>query len=458
MPELPGPEAFMSYRSFRFLQASDFRLDAVPHGLTEVADHLRDILLDAPYTAARGVFDTALAERVDFLLLVGNILQPNLTGPRGTAFLVEQFQRLAERGIRVYWAGGHSDPPEAWPTAIALPENVHFFPKDRVTDFLHSCDGSPLVRIVGASLGSRTLHPAEFMPDPVGLFSIGVVCGDMATAALQSHSAGLGNDATKKNVPETHPPKSNVLEVHPGEDDGQESRPLRGIHYWALGGRAEQATLFNSPGIAHYSGTPQGRSPQELGPHGCTLVQVDDDGRARMTFVPTGAMEWLHETVLIDPAMRREGLEAALAQRTGELREESKVDRLVTWSIGGGGPLLAELRRGKLRGELLDWLRIEHGLSSPVVWPVGIELAPHDALPGSLYEQETILGDFLRELRELELDPQQPLDLDSLLPGGQSAELFAQAVAIPDEAVRKRVLHEAAMLAAELLGGETAAQ
>ena len=30
-------------------------------GLTEVPDHLRDCLLDAPYTAARKVFDAALS-------------------------------------------------------------------------------------------------------------------------------------------------------------------------------------------------------------------------------------------------------------------------------------------------------------------------------------------------------------------------------------------------------------
>ena len=82
---------------------------------------------------------------------------------------------------------------------------------------------------------------------------------------------------------------------------------------------------------------------------------------------------------------------------------------------------MADLRRGKLRSELLEWLRIEHGLSSPIVWTVGIELDPQNALPESLYEQETILGDFLRTVREFEADPQQPLPVESLLAEGQEA-------------------------------------
>ncbi len=176
----------MSNRSFRFLHTSDFRLDAVPRGLSEVPDHLRNALLDAPYAAARRVFDTALAERVAFILLAGNVLQPELSGPRGTAFLGEQFQRMAEAGIGVYWAGGEIDPPEAWPGAFPLPENVRVFAKDRVTDFLHQLDGSPLVRIVGTSRGPRALHPAEFLPDAAGLCTIGVVCGEVEPAALQA--------------------------------------------------------------------------------------------------------------------------------------------------------------------------------------------------------------------------------------------------------------------------------
>ncbi len=214
----------MSDRSFRFLHASDFRLDAVPRGLTEVPDHLRDTLLDAPYNAARRVFDTALAERVAFVILAGNILQPDLAGPRGTAFLSEQFQRLAEAGIGVYWAGGQSDPPEAWPAAFPLPENVRVFAKDRVTDFLHQYDGSPLARIVGTSRGSRALYPAEFSPDAVGLFSIGVACGEADAAALLAKSDRL---EAKSDRLETYPTKADGLEAHPTKGDGLEADPTK---------------------------------------------------------------------------------------------------------------------------------------------------------------------------------------------------------------------------------------
>ncbi|MEN6450590.1 MAG: hypothetical protein ABFC96_08880, partial [Thermoguttaceae bacterium] len=66
----------MSIRPFRFIHASDFHLERPLMGVAEVPDHLRPLFLDAPYTAARQVFDAALAEDADFVVLGGGIVVP----------------------------------------------------------------------------------------------------------------------------------------------------------------------------------------------------------------------------------------------------------------------------------------------------------------------------------------------------------------------------------------------
>src|SRR5262249_12417051 len=115
----------MSGGPFRFLHASDFHLDQPLQGLAEVPDHLAELLADAPYQAATRVFDLALAENVDFVLLIGGLVDPHRAGPRGLRFLSEQFARLAEREITVYWATSASDGRERWPVNLHLPANVH---------------------------------------------------------------------------------------------------------------------------------------------------------------------------------------------------------------------------------------------------------------------------------------------------------------------------------------------
>ncbi len=85
--------------TLRLIQASDFHLECPLHGVAEVPDHLRGLLLDAPFTAAEQVFETAVTERVDLVALAGGIVDPRRADPRAVVFLERQFRRLAEHEI-----------------------------------------------------------------------------------------------------------------------------------------------------------------------------------------------------------------------------------------------------------------------------------------------------------------------------------------------------------------------
>ncbi len=406
----------MSNWPFRFVHAGDFHLEQPPQGVAEVPDHLRELFLAAAYWAAERVFETVLTEEAEFLVLSGDVLHPQLTGPRGPLFLVEQFARLEEREIPVYWAGGTIDPPEAWPSAITLPENVHLFPRGRLKEFVHQRDAAPLARLTGVGRDRRRkIRSSDFEADPGGLFSIAVVHGSAEAKALRD----------------------------------------RQLHYWALGGRHDRSTLLSSPQVAHYPGSPQGRRPEECGPHGCTLVQVDEQRQARTSLVATDVMRWLSERVVVDEATSRDDLETLLRERMQTLVESAPgVDLLVSWTVAGSGPLLGQLRRGTLGTELLGWLRSEYGFGPPAAWSLSLQVELSASLPPEWYEQETIRGDFLRAIRRLQIDSNQPLELDSYLAGEHLAGALAPAVTIPDKAARARVLREAAWLGVDLLSGE----
>ena len=140
-------------------------------GVAEVPDHLRELFLEAPYTAARRVFEAALVEDVKFVVLSGGIVTASVTGPCGPLFLAEQFTRLAERGIAVYWASSAIDPPEVWPAAIRLPQNVHVFPRGRVEEFLVQGEGGPKVKgdspvFAETKTGTVPITPPAFLRRP----------------------------------------------------------------------------------------------------------------------------------------------------------------------------------------------------------------------------------------------------------------------------------------------------
>ena len=169
--------------------------------------------------------------------------------------------------------------------------------------------------------------------------------------------------------------------------------------------------------MIHYCGSPQGRRPEETGVHGCTLVQVDAQRQTRTTLIPTDAVRWLNERIAVDETTTREDLETRLRDRVHALQEAAPASALlISWTIAGRGPLAAQLRRTKLAAELLDWLRSDYGHRSPAAWSVSLEVEVSETLPPEWYEQETIRGDFLRAVRQLQMNPEEPLGI-GFLPG-----------------------------------------
>lgn len=412
----------MSQRMFRFVHACDLQLEQAPRGLAEVPDHLRELLLESPYWAAERVFEAALAEQVDFVVLAGGVTNYALAGPRGAQFLLDQFQRLSERNIRVYWAGGPDDLPDSWPSAFPLPDNVHFFSAARFEEVVHLRGDEPLARLVGQSrrqagpIRAGDLHSVE----DNGAFRLAVV-----PAMLEP-----GNFAQ------------------------------RGIAYWALGGLPNRES-WSGPGyMAHCPGSTQGRDPTSDGAHGCSVVHVDLDGRVRINLVATEAVRYCHERLTVDGGTTRQGLERMLAARVEELGVLAHgADLLIQWTVGGTGRLLAELRKEEVSTEVLHAMRNRFGKQSPSAWSVSLQAEPDAALAARAIEQDSILGDALRHVHELlsrdemgheDLD----LDLGTSIDAAWAGNQVAAAVRITEGQNRHRVLRKAAAMCLDYLSVE----
>jgi DNA repair exonuclease SbcCD nuclease subunit len=405
-------EALMT-RPIRLLHTSDLHLEQPVYGLAEVPEHLRELLIEAPYQAAEQVFETALAEDVDAVLLAGDVLNIDLAGPPAIVLLLEQIARLGDRGIQVYWAGGAVDAPDSWPRSVTLPENVRVFPIGRVETLDLVRSGETVARVQGTSCpeGGK-VETRGFHRDAHGLFTIGVAYGT--------------NDS-------------------PGHEGDR-------VHYMALGGRHAQQTVDEQPGIAHYCGTPQGRGPSETGPHGCTVVTVDETGRAKTRFVATDVVRWSELTLEVTASTRSEQLCERMVERLEKLQaQQPGVDHLLHWTIRGTGPLVNRLRPGGLADELLTDLRRKFGERSPVAWSVSIDCPSSLSVPPEWYDQETCLGDFLRQVRELELHDDHEFDLRAFLPADLGDDPLAAIAQIDSATERSELLSRAAKLGVDLL-------
>lgn len=413
--------------AFRFLHASDFHLERPPAGLAEMPDHIRDVLVEAPYRAAANAFQTAIEHEVDFVVLAGDLVAPERSGPRAVLFLRDQFARLAEHDIDVYWAGGRADRVATWPAAIKWSGNLRILRADEAECVTVTKLGRTLCQIVGQSLPSTgAIDFARFenaLPDEhhQGI-AIGLAYGDIDDIARQFHC----------------------------------------IAYWALGGEHEPTLPQLARPLIHHPGSPQGRSRDEPGPHSCTLVEVTDQGDIRTMPIVTDVVRFASERLTyasprvasIDAAESARELEGLFRERMQSLAEANPDVTLIV-----GFELEGELRNAQ-RAQLplpaiVGVLRGEFGYRSPPVWLDRVRLPAPPPLPEIWFQKESLLGDVLRTARLLQHSG-DPIEPDSYLPDGDCRGAFRDIVQAAGSAETHQALDEAANLAAGLLALEEA--
>jgi len=109
------------------------------------------------------------------------------------------------------------------------------------------------------------------------------------------------------------------------------------------------------------------------------------------------------------------------------------------------------LLSGTLSADLVARLRSDHSAKRPGAWTVAVDGATAEDLPEELYDEQTLLGEYLRTVRLYAKQDDEQLDLEAFLAERHATGNLGSAATLDDPAVRRRVLAEAAALGAELL-------
>ena len=434
----------MRQRPFRFLHASDLYLGRPVTGLGDLPAHLLSRVVDAPRLAAERLFRTAISEQVDFVVLSGNIVNPYHTGPWGPVFLVEQFEKLKAANIRVYWAAGKLDSAERWPAELPLPSNVTLFPTSHVDDPIFERDGFSIARLQGVSCSPerRKIRPGEFNPDNTGLFTIAVAVGKVnpstlkkrgidywALGGMPARHTSYGNPPAPRTIERNEVRPTNEAETNTKANTRPNAEPPK-----ANGGTAPKQKSdapkpvredFLRSSIVHYPGTMLARSFDELGNYGATLVDVDETGKVHISFVPTSPLRFVDEQVRFESGTDFERVKDELRDRliTHQSLQDG-YDLYIRWAIDASEDFELKLRRDGVAEKICDELRQEFGMNEPFAWVVEIKAAIPENFPPEFYDQETIMGDYLRRLRHYQLGETELPSLSRYLP--QDSPIFPQ--------------------------------
>lgn len=313
----------------RFVHAANLLLDASLAETGPLAPAHRELIEEASFQAFDRIVATCIDRHVDLLLLAGNSFDERDGSVRALAAIREGCARLNEHRIPVCIVTGVRDPDEAWPDLELWPDNVLLLPDDDEPCLIERDENTLAVirRVTGTEKNaSKRQRATAVRREP---FTIGVV-----TSINGRELDDLGALQPQSLLPDSFADCA--------------------VDYLALGGLLNRSTVTLANCIAHHPGSAQGLGPGDIGPRGCTLVEVDHAGRTECKFIPAGGARYetikLHVNTQTTSAQLQQEMRQALAQCRSEPSERLW---LIRWLIDGVGPVLGVLEQDASRNELL---------------------------------------------------------------------------------------------------------
>ncbi len=358
--------------AYRFVHAADIHLDSPLKSLALRDPVLADLVGDATRQAFVRVVDLCLAERVDALMLSGDLYDGDQTSMKTARFLAEQLKRLDAAGVRTFVIRGNHDALSKITRELVLPDSVKLFGGWAEAVLIEGVAGGLDVRVHGLSFAQQQA-PESFLPRykaPVdGAVNIGLMHTSLDGAQGHDDYAPCG-----------------LADLHGS-----------GFSYWALGHVhvRKQPPGAGRDAVVVMPGIPQGRDIGEAGAKSVTLVTVGDDRTVTAAARVTSVAQF--ERVPVDLAGVEDwrGAVDRIAAALGAARRAAVSPHLVARLVVTGATSLAwQVRRDpdRLRAEAesraaelgATWIEtIEIAVSAPAAPP-----APGDAVA----ELEALIG------------------------------------------------------------------
>lgn len=361
---------------FRFVHASGLELDRFCSAAGELSHDQGRLLVDAPFRAAERVFDAALHEQAELILLAGGTFIGRNSSTWGASFLARQCERVGRRGIQVCWLDAGQERARGWPRFLPLPEN------------LHVCDAQSSA--------------------PIRLVMSGRVAVEIDAAA---DAAGILRRIGERPAMVTSPFRIAALTQPPALGSTLD----RPVEYWAIQSGDATATFATTHGMARSAGTVQPRHCGTVAAGGCLLVDVGPAFSLGTRFIETNSIRYHVERLTTDDSTNWEGFRRRLHARTDEALQQSIADAVVFhWQVQGHGPVIDRLVRPSETDALEQELQTTFGIRRPAAWVAPIVPSP-DPVQESRWQREgSPWGTFVRTLDSLPHGEGTEVDLTRL--------------------------------------------
>ncbi|MGD9126186.1 MAG: DNA repair exonuclease [Planctomycetia bacterium] len=359
----------------KFLHAADLHIDSPLKGLEAYEGAPIERLRGATRAAMENLVEMAIHERVDFVLIAGDLFDGEWRDMHTGLWTAGQFRRLAEHQIRVFLLRGNHDAHSRVCSSLRWPENVYVFSHEAAETLTIDELG---IAIHGQSFAAQAVPEdlTEHYPKPVeGRFNIGLL-----------HTSLSG-----ESVHDTYAPTTAAVLAS------------RGYDYWALGHIHKTEVVSSETPWIIMPGNTQGRHVNESGEKGCYLVQVEDHQVQSVEFRPVDVLRWHRLSVPVEEEIATvDELIDTIRDRLAELhRQDEHRLTVIRLTLEGQtvlhGPLTGRSGREAFIAELHN---AANSLGDVWIERIRIETRPPLDLD-QLRDGQDLLGDLIRRVDSL---------------------------------------------------------
>jgi len=361
----------------KFIHCADIHLDTPLQGLAQYPGAPVNEIRNATRRAFERVLSAAISQKVDFVIVAGDLYDTGLKSFESALFFNKQMARLKDAGIGVYLIYGNHDAASKLIKQIRPPSNVHVFRTSEAQTFL---DDGLRVAIHGQSFATPEITDdlaAEYPPPKAGFFNIGVLHTNLAGISEHANYAPCSLETLKN----------------------------KGYQYWALGHVHNRQILCADPYIV-YPGNIQGRHGKEQGEKSCELVTVSDAGAISIETISTSVVPWFQTDIDASGCRTAEevyeklrlGLEAMLSQSSERV---TAVRLRIFGTTDAHGELSRDLEQ--VRHEAIS---IATECGKGLFWVERVEVSTSPRLNrDELLKRDDPIGEVVRILATLRQDP-----------------------------------------------------
>ncbi|MDQ3061122.1 MAG: DNA repair exonuclease [Pseudomonadota bacterium] len=268
----------------RFIHAADLHIDSPLRGLSRYQGAPLDRLRGATRRALERLVGLAIEQRVDFVLIAGDLYDGKWEDFHTGLFVNGQLVRLKDSGIQVFIVQGNHDAQSHMMRKIPWPENVKVF-SSRTAETVH-------LPALGVAIHGHSFPNREVSEDLVPGYPVAVpACFNIGLL----HTSLTGSEGHDTYAPTT---LANLK--------------TKNYDYWALGHIHARQVVCETPRVV-FPGNLQGRHARETGPKGCELVTVEG-ATLTAVFMPLDVVRWHQVTVDLQPVQQLDDVRPQVLQ------------------------------------------------------------------------------------------------------------------------------------------------